>query len=85
MEWLIIIILVVVIFFITKKYDNEIKMLNKMIELNRGAIDESKKVKTEQKKNPAKNIGKKTKLTKDKAAKKSVPNKTKSVKTLPNG
>ncbi|MDR1615179.1 MAG: hypothetical protein LBS26_06410 [Campylobacteraceae bacterium] len=55
MEWLLIVVLFVIIFFIAKKYDSEIKMLNKMVELNRSAIDEnSKHIKSEQKKRGAK-------------------------------
>jgi hypothetical protein len=71
MEWLAIIALLAFIFYIAKKYDNEIKMLNKMIELNRGIIDENtKNIKAEQKKRNIKTVSEKTKPEKNKTSKK---------------
>ncbi|MDR0666809.1 MAG: hypothetical protein LBF71_05280 [Campylobacteraceae bacterium] len=71
MEWLAIIVLLAFIFYISKKYDNEIKMLNKMIELNRGIIDEnSKNIKSEQKKRSEKIKPEKSKTIKKNPAKK---------------
>ncbi|MDR0762751.1 MAG: hypothetical protein LBF13_06855 [Campylobacteraceae bacterium] len=70
MEWLIIVILVIAIFFITKKYDNEIKMLNNMIELNRNAIDKNIESKPKTKKTAVKKSVKETTGTKKRADKK---------------
>jgi Sec-independent protein translocase protein TatA len=84
MEWIIVIALVIVIFFITKRYDNEIKMLNNMIELNRNAIDENTAVKPKTKKPAAKKsiketVGEKKRTTKKSTAKKSPAKKAKIV------